>query len=185
MLKFSVIGNLGADAKVETYQGRKFVSFNVAENYRWTDEQGNEHSTTQWVSCALNGDGGKLLQFLTKGRPVFVEGRGSVRCYSSPKERRWVGAANISVDRIELLPTSTDAVPRNLYTTDGELIEVQKAFYIQPEKAKSLGATKLQPVTLLDSSSKEYQVFATGFIVVPEKPAAQNTEAAQNGDNNG
>ena len=64
MLQVQVIGNLGADAEVKEFNGSKGVCFNVAHTERWTDEQGTKHENTTWVSCILNGDGGKLLPYL-------------------------------------------------------------------------------------------------------------------------
>ena len=70
MLQLEIIGNLGADAQVMTSNGKPFVSFNVAHTERWQGEDGVKHEQTQWVSGALNGDGGNLLQYLKKGTTV-------------------------------------------------------------------------------------------------------------------
>ena len=48
------------------------------------NDDGTKRESTTWVSCILNGDGGKLLPYLKRGAQVFVEGVGSARCFSSP-----------------------------------------------------------------------------------------------------
>lgn len=173
MLQFEIIGNLGADAQVKTENGRQFVSFNVAHTDSWQSADGQQHKSTQWVSCAMNGDGGSLLQYLRKGKTVYVQGRGSSRIYSSPKEHRMVAGLNISVDRIELLSGSDDVVPRRLVSSDGELIDVNKAYYIDINKAKAMGASKKNSVLLCSQSGQQFSVDGNGFVW----PTADNTPA--------
>lgn len=129
MLQFQVIGNLGRDAEVKSVNGSQFVSFNVAATESWIDNQGNRQERTTWVSCALNGDGGKLLPYLKKGRRVYVSGDGSVKLYSSAVQRRMMAGANIAVRTIELLGGEADEVPAHLYTSDGEQVDITKAYY--------------------------------------------------------
>lgn len=176
MLRFSAIGNLGSDARIEESNGTKFVSFNIGHNDRYTDAQGVTHESTQWISCALNGDGGKLLPYLTKGRLVFVEGRGSARVYSSPTLRRMVAGLNISVDRVELLGGNTDPVPRSLITEEGEVIQTNRAFYIATDKAKELGARKGQPITLHGSDFKTFTVDYQGWVTPAIEQSAEEQQ---------
>lgn len=103
MLDLQVIGNLGADATIKDFNGRKAVVFNVAHTDKWKDEQGTAHETTTWVSCIWNGDGGKVLPYLKKGQMVFVSGTPSLRIYDSPKEHCKVAGLNLRVNRIELV----------------------------------------------------------------------------------
>ena len=177
MLQFTCIGNLGSDARMVSENGRQFVSFNLAHTDKWTDEAGNEHKATQWVSCALNGDGGQLLQYLKKGKTVYVSGRGSCRVYSSPKERRMVAGLNISVDRIELLGGTSDDVPRHVYTSDGAQVETRKFYYAGADVAKNLGANKDKPVQLLSMSGQPFALDYQGYVwPVQEESQAQQTE---------
>lgn len=181
MLQFEVIGNLGADAQVKTENGRQFVSFNVAHTDSWQSADGQQHKSTQWVSCAMNGDGGSLLQYLRKGKTVYVQGRGSARIYSSPKERRMVAGLNISVDRIELLSGSDDVVPRRLVSNDGELIDVSKAYYIDINKAKAIGAGGKERVLLSSQSGQQFSVDGNGFVwpTYDNTPAESQESGAQ------
>lgn len=103
MIQIQVIGNLGANAEVRVHNGAKFVSFRVASTRRYTKSDGTQVEDTTWVACVLNGDGGQLTQYLTKGRKVYVSGDGGIEVYSSPKERRMVSRMTCSVRSIELL----------------------------------------------------------------------------------
>lgn len=71
MLQLEVIGNLGSDAEIKEFGGKKYVSMNVAHSERKKD--GNE--STVWVSVLWYGDGGGLFQYLKKGCKVFLRGR--------------------------------------------------------------------------------------------------------------
>lgn len=103
MLRIEMIGNLGANAEVKDNNGRKFISFRVAHSDKWIDAvSGQEHVSTVWVSCAMNGDGGKLLQYLKKGVKVFLRGSMTMNIYSSPKTHQMECGLNVSVWELEL-----------------------------------------------------------------------------------
>lgn len=178
MFRAQVIGNLGADAKVEQNNGRPFVSFKVAHNDRYTREDGTVIEKMQWVSCALNGDGGKLLQYLKKGRLVYVEGRASTRVFSSEKERRMVAGVNLSVDHIELLGGAADAVPGRLFDTDGVMHNVSKSYWIDSREHAILigrGCNFLYSV-----SGEQYKLTPPCWV----DPVAKEAESLQTNDTN-
>lgn len=71
MLQAEIIGNLGGDAVIKEFNGKKYVSFSVAHNE--TDKNGQKSSV--WVSVLWHGEGGKLMTYLVKGTQVFVRGK--------------------------------------------------------------------------------------------------------------
>lgn len=174
MLQFQVIGNLGADAEVKEANGRKFVSFNVAHTEVWTDESGTRHESTTWVSCALSGDGGNLLQYLKRGASVFVSGRGSARVFSSPKMRSMVAGLNISVDKIELVGGRTDDVPRELVAEGGALLRTYRAYYVDPEAYKAVPKSEGLGCVMTDRHGQQYNVSPEGWIQPIIQPSAEN-----------
>ena len=112
MIKIEVIGNLGADAQVQTHNGNKFVSFRVANTDVWTDKASGEiHKETQWISCTLNGDGGSLTPYLKKGVKVFLRGNAQFVVYSSPKTKRMEAGVNLFVREVELCGGSKENTP--------------------------------------------------------------------------
>ena len=159
MLQFSVLGNLAADAEVKQSNGRSFVSFTVYHSEKYTTASGEQRERVQRVSCALNGDGGSLLQYLKRGVKVYVSGRGMTSVFSSPKERAWVAGVNISVDRVELCGGSSDEVPRQLSTPEGLILPVHKAYYIAMVDKEANNVQEL-----LDNHGSRYAVDANGFI---------------------
>lgn len=124
----TVIGNVGADAQVNNKEGREFITFRVAHNDVWTDQSGQQHSTTIWVDCIMNGHP-KVTEYLKAGTMVSVIGSTTLRTYSSEKQRAIVAGAQIRVDSVQLLGGSTDDVPRRLFDDHGAMHDVHKAFY--------------------------------------------------------
>lgn len=107
MLKCEIIGNLGASAETRTVNGQSFVSFRVAHSVTQTDTQtGQVSEATTWVSCTMNGDGGRVLQFLRKGTKVFLRGNLSVRLYVGNDGQKHAGL-NLYVAELELLSSRT------------------------------------------------------------------------------
>ena len=76
MLQIEVIGNLGKDAEVKEFSGRKYVCFSVAhtENVRAQNPGEPPVQRTTWLSVYWYGDGGAMLQDLKRGTKVFVRG---------------------------------------------------------------------------------------------------------------
>lgn len=139
MLQLTIIGNLGADAEVKNSNGHQFVSFRVAHTESYNDSQGVKQERTQWVSCALNGDGGGLLPYLVKGTLVCVVGSLTVGIASSQKLRSMVATCNVHVRSIELLSRGqSDEVPRQLFTEKGLLLDTVKMYTLSKENFDSL-----------------------------------------------
>lgn len=103
MLNLQVIGNLGSDAVVKENNGKKFVTFNVAHTDKYTDEQGVKHERTTWVSCLWNGDGGRVLPYLTKGACVFAQGQAELRVFDSAKDHCKKAGVSIRIQHLELV----------------------------------------------------------------------------------
>lgn len=166
MLQLTIIGNLGADAHVEHNNGNPFVSFNVAHTERWTSQDGQQHESTQWVSCALNGDGGKLLPYLKKGATIYAVGRVRTRVFSSEKERRMVAGLNLSINHIELVGGRRDDIPARLFDPEtGAMVDIFKAYYLNRQQHPTLA-------TLADTGSRRFTVDKYGYVTeVAPSPA--------------
>jgi single-strand DNA-binding protein len=75
--KIILVGNLGRDPELRyTPQGTPVCSFTVATNEKRKDKAGEAQDFTTWFRVTLWGRQAETAsQYLTKGRPVYVEGR--------------------------------------------------------------------------------------------------------------
>ena len=76
--KVILIGNLGADPEIKSFQnGGKIANLRIATSKRWKDRQSGEaKEATEWHSVVINGDGlvGVVERYLKKGSKIYVEG---------------------------------------------------------------------------------------------------------------
>lgn len=101
MLQCEVIGNIGNDAEIKDFSGKKYVSFNVAHSEKRKDANGTTVEHTTWVSVLWYGDGGALTQYLKRGCKVFVRGRLSVKSYQDRNGNTQV-AVNVNASEVNL-----------------------------------------------------------------------------------
>lgn len=75
--KIILVGNLGRDPEMRyTPQGTPVCSFSLATNERRKDKTGELVDHTTWFRVTLWGRQAETAsQYLTKGRPVYIEGR--------------------------------------------------------------------------------------------------------------
>ena len=75
--KVILFGNLGRDPELRyTAQGTPVCTFTLATNERRRDKTGELQDETTWFRVSLWGRQAETAsQYLTKGRPVYIEGR--------------------------------------------------------------------------------------------------------------
>jgi single-strand DNA-binding protein len=77
--KVIIIGNLGADPEVRTFQnGNKVVNLRIATSETWRDKaSGERKERTEWHTVAIfNENLAKIAeQYLSKGSTVYLEGQ--------------------------------------------------------------------------------------------------------------
>lgn len=77
--KVIVLGNLGADPEVKSFQnGGRIANLRIATSENWKDKAtGERKERTEWHSVAITSDGlvGVAERFLRKGSKVYIEGQ--------------------------------------------------------------------------------------------------------------
>ena len=77
--KVIIIGNLGADPEVRTFQnGGKVCNLRIATSENWKDKNtGERKERTEWHTVAIFQDGLVRIaeQYLRKGSKVYIEGK--------------------------------------------------------------------------------------------------------------
>jgi len=81
--KVILIGNLGADPEVRTFQsGGKVCNIRIATSENWKDKNtGERREKTEWHTVAIFQEGLVRIaeQYLKKGSKVYIEGKLSTR----------------------------------------------------------------------------------------------------------
>lgn len=75
--KLILVGNLGKDPELRyTPQGTPVCSFSIATNEKIKNRAGEREDVTTWYEPTIYGRQAELAaQFLSKGKPVYLEGR--------------------------------------------------------------------------------------------------------------
>ena len=81
----SLIGNLGADPEVRSFQnGGKVCNMRLATTEKWKDKSGERQERTDWHTVAIFQEGlvGVAERYLKKGSKVFIQGKLQTRKWS-------------------------------------------------------------------------------------------------------
>lgn len=156
MFKTICVGHVGADAVTKSENGRTFTTFRVAHSERWTDANGQQRETTQWIDCIMN-DRPKVCDYLVKGALVYVSGNARLRCYSSEKARGFVAGITINNPSVELLGGKADLVPSKLYDSAGIMHDVNKFYHVDN--------ANLQDPILRNAQGRAFAVDDNGWVL--------------------
>jgi single-strand DNA-binding protein len=91
--KVILVGRLGADPQLKyTPSGKATVSFNLATNYVWKDQEGKQQEKTDWHRVTAWGKLAEVMgEWLKKGSPVYLEGRLQTRTYDDANGvKKWI-----------------------------------------------------------------------------------------------
>jgi len=82
-----LVGNLTRDPQLSyTPANTAVCKFGIATNHKWKDKEGNAREEVCFVDCTLFGKGGEVFnQYMSKGRPVLVEGRLKLDQWTTPE----------------------------------------------------------------------------------------------------
>lgn len=127
MQKIIVIGNVGKDPEVKTFDnGGKVANFSVGVTERgYKTKDGKEiPDHTEWFRCAVRQNGlcGVVEQYLKKGNKVGIVGKIRTREYEKDGQKSSV--SELMVEELELLTpkeTSTQSSTSNQTTQDDDL----------------------------------------------------------------
>ncbi len=103
--KAILIGNLGKDPELRyTPAGVAVCTFSLATTEKWRDKNSNEmKESTTWHNIVLWRRQAEIAkEYLSKGSPVYVEGRIQTRSYDDKEgQKRWI--TEIVGDRLQFL----------------------------------------------------------------------------------
>lgn len=99
MFLSQVIGNLGADASIQTGENdKKYVTFSVAHSELGKDSNGNSVERPVWINVSWSNYSDRILAYLKKGTKVFVNGRTKVKVYTDNNGEPQPGIVLYAID---------------------------------------------------------------------------------------
>lgn len=93
-----LIGNLGKDPEVKTFDKSKKASFTIATTDSYKNAKGEKVEDTQWHNIVIWGPLAEVAEkYLKKGMEVCVEGKLVHRNYETDKgEKRYITEINVN-----------------------------------------------------------------------------------------
>ena len=109
--RVTLVGNLGRDPELRyTANGSAVCNLNVATNEVWKDSSGEQRKRTTWWRVSVWGKQAESCsEYLSKGRPVLVEGRiradenGNPRVYER-QDGSWGSSFEVTAQTVRFLP---------------------------------------------------------------------------------
>jgi single-strand DNA-binding protein len=91
--KVQLIGNVGNDPEIKTFDGgKKVVNFTLATNESYKNEKGEKVEQTEWHKITAWGKIADIIEkYVTKGKEIAVEGKLTHRSYDDKNgEKRFI-----------------------------------------------------------------------------------------------
>ena len=93
-----LIGNIGKDPEVKSFEKSKKASFNIATNESYKNQKGEKIEETQWHNVVVWGKLADVVEkYLKKGSEVAIEGKLVHRSYETASgEKRYITEINVN-----------------------------------------------------------------------------------------
>lgn len=101
-----IAGHLGRDPEMRyTPGGTPVTTFTMASSRRWVDQEGQQQEETIWFRVSTFGRLAETCnQYLSKGRPVLIEGR--LRPDERGNPRIWTGNDGVARANFDVVATT-------------------------------------------------------------------------------
>lgn len=123
MQKIIINGNVGKDPEERfTKNGQKIVSFSLAVSNQ------DKAKTTTWYECQCWNDKTQdvIMQFVTKGSKLLIDGRPSINVYID-KTGKAAGSIQVTINTVEFIGSKKDE-----HQTDSELEPATQSAFNAP-----------------------------------------------------
>jgi single-strand DNA-binding protein len=80
--RVQLIGHVGNDPEVKTFEGGKVANLNIATNDSYTNKKGEKVEQTEWHRLVAWDKNAEIIEkFVTKGKEIAIEGKLTSRSY--------------------------------------------------------------------------------------------------------
>ena len=93
-----LIGNIGKDPEVKSFEKSKKASFSIATNETYKNQKGEKIKETQWHNVVVWGKLADIVEkYVKKGNEVAIEGKLVHRSYETASgEKRFITEINVN-----------------------------------------------------------------------------------------
>jgi single-strand DNA-binding protein len=92
-----LIGRLGKDPEIKTFNERKRATFSLATSDTYKDQKGEKVEDTQWHNVVAWGKlAGIIEKYVKKGDEIAVEGKLVHRVYETNGEKKNISEINVN-----------------------------------------------------------------------------------------
>lgn len=94
----TLIGHLGKDPEIRTFNGTKKASFSIATNDSYKNSKGEKITDTQWHNIVIWGKLASVAEkYLKKGKEIVLEGKLIHRVYeTNGGEKKYITEINVN-----------------------------------------------------------------------------------------
>ena len=138
MNKLTIIGRVGQDPKVHTFEsGTKKASFSLATSEKYKDKQGNKVEETEWHNCVIFGKLVEVVEkYVNKGDLLALEGRVKTREYEDKDSNKKYITEVICSTMEMLTPKSQGETLKTASENKGETLQNDDPFGDVPPPSK-------------------------------------------------
>ena len=80
--RVQLIGHVGNDPEVKTFEGGKVANLTIATNDSYTNKKGEKVEQTEWHRLVAWDKNAEIIEkFVTKGKEIAIEGKLTSRSY--------------------------------------------------------------------------------------------------------
>ncbi len=96
--RVQLIGHVGNDPEVKSFEGRKVANLNIATNEFFTNKKGEKVEQTEWHRLVAWGTAAEIIEkYVTKGKEIAIEGKLSTKSYDDKEgNKRYITEVVIS-----------------------------------------------------------------------------------------
>ncbi|HEY0655937.1 MAG TPA: single-stranded DNA-binding protein [Chryseosolibacter sp.] len=92
-----LIGRLGKDPEIKTYNDRKRATFSLATTDVYKNQKGEKVEDTQWHNVVIWGKlAGVVEKYVKKGDEIAVEGKLVHRVFESSGEKKYITEVDVN-----------------------------------------------------------------------------------------
>jgi single-strand DNA-binding protein len=92
-----LIGRLGKDPEIKTYNDQKRATFSLATTDNYKNQKGEKVEDTQWHNIVIWGKlAGVIEKYVKKGDEIAVEGKLVHRVYESSGDKKYITEVNVN-----------------------------------------------------------------------------------------